>query len=136
MLDANGDEDATENKASELLGSEDAEEEQDTANIPGVGICNPQPTGHLVASLAAKLAMVPKPSFTLSGYLNAVDGFLKLQEACVLIDTNHPELLDAAVKRCGRVTYHIDLGKEQNLQRKREEAGTKQANELHATDTL
>jgi hypothetical protein len=85
-------------------------EQSDTKKI---GSEKPMSNGNMVAAIAEKLvkASEARNSFTMSGYLNAVDGFLQLQEACLLIDTNHPELLDKAVKRCGRVTYTIHLGR-------------------------
>jgi hypothetical protein len=46
---------------------------------------------------------------TMSGYLNAIDGIMRLKKAVILMSSNHPELLDEAVTRHGRITYKIDL---------------------------
>jgi hypothetical protein len=56
---------------------------------------------------------------TMSGYLNATDGLLQGDGISILMSTNHPELLDAAVKRHGRVTYHINLVKMKAVDAKR-----------------
>jgi DNA polymerase III delta prime subunit len=46
---------------------------------------------------------------TMSGYLNAIDGIMRLKKAVILVSTNHPEILDEAVTRHGRITLKIDL---------------------------
>lgn len=53
---------------------------------------------------------VPKqPGISLSGYLNVKDGVKRLKGIAEFIDTNHPEILDEAVKRHGRITYWCHL---------------------------
>lgn len=52
-----------------------------------------------------------KPSFTLSGFLNNLDGVLELRDTIVIITTNHPEMLDPALIRSGRINMSLCLGK-------------------------
>jgi hypothetical protein len=48
---------------------------------------------------------------TTGGFLNALDGIKRLDNFAMLISTNHPELLDEAVIRYGRITLKINLVK-------------------------
>ncbi len=48
---------------------------------------------------------------TLSGILNALDGVLEINGSVVIITTNHPEKLDPAFYRAGRITMSINLKK-------------------------
>lgn len=47
---------------------------------------------------------------TLSGILNCLDGLIELNRGIVIMTTNHPEKLDPALIREGRVTMKIFLG--------------------------
>lgn len=51
-----------------------------------------------------------KDSLTMSGVLNALDGLLDTTGRVVVITTNHPERLDPAILRPGRVNMKIKLG--------------------------
>ncbi|AEH03770.1 hypothetical protein AVT69_gp345 [Pseudomonas phage PhiPA3] len=46
---------------------------------------------------------------TLSALLNALDGIVPLDETMVIMTTNHPENLDAALTRKGRVDYMVEI---------------------------
>lgn len=46
---------------------------------------------------------------TLSGILNVLDGILELPEAIIIMTTNHPEKLDPALTRYGRVNLTIEF---------------------------
>ena len=48
-------------------------------------------------------------SLTLSGILNTFDGLLELDHPIIFISANHPEKLDPALIRSGRVDYRIGL---------------------------
>jgi hypothetical protein len=50
-----------------------------------------------------------KKGFTMSGYLNTTDGVKQLEKALIIMSANHPELLDEAVLRDGRITYAVHL---------------------------
>jgi len=52
-----------------------------------------------------------KDKFTLAGFLNALDGILKLTGAIIIMTTNHPEKIDDAVKRYGRVNMQLEMKK-------------------------
>lgn len=45
----------------------------------------------------------------MSGLLNALDGLLKLTGAIIVITTNHPEHLDPALIRPGRITMNLEM---------------------------
>lgn len=68
----------------------------------------------LVDSIVSKLLITDINShnnkgITLSGLLNCLDGVLELNEGIVIITTNHPEKLDPALVREGRITMKINL---------------------------
>lgn len=48
---------------------------------------------------------------TLTGILNVLDGILAISGSIIVITTNHPEKLDSALVRYGRVTHNIQLSK-------------------------
>lgn len=47
---------------------------------------------------------------TMSGYLNAFDGVVSLDNLIIFKTTNHPEDLDEAVKRDGRIDHEFTIG--------------------------
>ena len=47
---------------------------------------------------------------TLSGLLNAIDGVAAAEERIIFMTTNHPEKLDPALIRPGRIDYAMQLG--------------------------
>jgi len=49
-------------------------------------------------------------SITLSGFLNALDGVVASEDRIVFMTTNHPERLDSALLRPGRVDVKEYLG--------------------------
>lgn len=49
-------------------------------------------------------------SVTFSGLLNALDGVTSSEEAITFMTTNHPEKLDAALMRPGRIDYKVYIG--------------------------
>ncbi|KAJ4193044.1 hypothetical protein NW759_016604 [Fusarium solani] len=51
----------------------------------------------------------PKHGVTLSGYLNATDGFAAPEGKLLVITTNNPKSLDPAILRPGRVDYQVHL---------------------------
>lgn len=50
-----------------------------------------------------------KPSITLSGILNTLDGVLELNGSIIVITTNHVDKLDPALIRPGRINMNIEL---------------------------
>lgn len=48
---------------------------------------------------------------TLSGILNVLDGVLEINGAVIVMTTNHPDKLDEAFKRPGRITLSIEMKK-------------------------
>lgn len=55
------------------------------------------------------LAFMEYNPLTMSGLLNALDGVLNLDNVIIFMTTNHPELLDAAVKRKSRIDYQYEI---------------------------
>ena len=49
--------------------------------------------------------------WTLSGFLNAIDGIMQLNGPIIVFTTNHPEKIDPAVYRYGRVNAQINMTK-------------------------
>lgn len=52
-----------------------------------------------------------KHRITLSDILNAMDGLVELKDCIIIMTTNHPEKLDDALKRPGRIDLNIKLDK-------------------------
>jgi chaperone BCS1 len=50
-----------------------------------------------------------KPSVTFSGLLNALDGAGAPESVLIIMTTNHPERLDAALVRAGRVDRRFEF---------------------------
>lgn len=48
---------------------------------------------------------------TLSDILNIFDGIREISQSIIIFTTNHPEKLDPAFKRPGRITYHLEMKK-------------------------
>ncbi|KAJ1544239.1 hypothetical protein HK405_008796 [Cladochytrium tenue] len=48
--------------------------------------------------------------FTLSALLNCLDGHMMNENIIVIMTSNHPEVLDAALIRPGRIDLHLELG--------------------------
>ncbi|KAJ3100472.1 hypothetical protein HDU97_002209 [Phlyctochytrium planicorne] len=48
--------------------------------------------------------------FTLSALLNCLDGHMMNENVIVIMTTNHPEVLDSALIRPGRIDLHLELG--------------------------
>src|SRR5277367_6565066 len=57
-------------------------------------------------------------SITLSGFLNALDGVVASEERIIFMTTNHPERLDPALLRPGRVDVKEYLGHATHYQMK------------------
>lgn len=53
---------------------------------------------------------IANEKFNLSGLLNVLDGVLELSETIIIMTTNHPEKLDPALLRPGRININIKLG--------------------------
>lgn len=51
-----------------------------------------------------------KSSVTFSGLLNALDGVTSSEETITFMTTNHPEKLDPAIMRPGRIDYKVFVG--------------------------
>lgn len=49
-------------------------------------------------------------AFSFSTLLNCLDGALSPENVVVFFTTNHPEKIDSALKRCGRVDKHVEIG--------------------------
>ncbi|BCS83249.1 putative AAA+ family ATPase [Cotonvirus japonicus] len=52
-----------------------------------------------------------KEKLTLSGILNVLDGIIEINGSVIIFTTNHPEKLDEAFKRPGRITMTMELKK-------------------------
>lgn len=53
---------------------------------------------------------IEKDALNLSGLLNVLDGVLQLHGAVIVMTTNHPEKLDPALIRPGRITMELEMG--------------------------
>src|SRR5271168_1416440 len=62
--------------------------------------------------LPSRLSVIPsfQSSITLSGFLNALDGVVASEERIIFMTTNHPEKLDPALIRPGRVDVMEYIG--------------------------
>lgn len=56
---------------------------------------------------------------TFSGLLNVLDGMLSASDTCVIMTTNHPERLDPALTRAGRVDRRFDFKSPDQAQMKK-----------------
>lgn len=63
------------------------------------------------------LSMLDCQPLTMSGFLNAIDGVCNLDNIIIFMTTNHPEVLDPAVRRKSRIDYEflIDLMSEKEI---------------------
>ena len=61
--------------------------------------------------MKTKLDELNSKKLTLAGILNALDGVIEIIGSVVIITTNHPEKLDAALIRPGRITMNIEMKK-------------------------
>lgn len=81
----------------------------------------------------------PATGLTLTGILNALDGFMASEGAIVLMTTNHRDLLDPALIRPGRVDFEVEFKTATGSQLRRlyqrffPEAGLREAADLFAT---
>lgn len=62
-----------------------------------------------VDALFEKRQGVSKSNLTFSGLLNAVDGMVSTDGVMLVMTTNHRDLLDAALMRCGRVDRQFEF---------------------------
>lgn len=53
----------------------------------------------------------PKPKLTMSDILNVLDGVIETPGRVLIITTNHPEKLDEALLRPGRIDVKVELGR-------------------------
>jgi len=69
---------------------------------------------------AVTIRVIPRfqSSITLSGFLNALDGVVASEERIIFMTTNHPERLDPALIRPGRVDVKEYLGYASSYQMK------------------
>ena len=72
----------------------------------------PKTAGPQSASDGTPTAAAPEDSegVTLSGLLNCMDGITAPDGAVIVMTTNHPELIDPALLRPGRVDVRVDFG--------------------------
>ena len=52
---------------------------------------------------------IQNDKLNLSGLLNALDGLLELHGVIIVLTTNHPDKLDPAIIRPGRITYKLEM---------------------------
>ena len=52
---------------------------------------------------------IQEDKLNLSGLLNMLDGLLELDDVIIVLTTNHPEKLDPALIRHGRITHHLEM---------------------------
>lgn len=64
----------------------------------------------ITESMAAAPAAGSRDQLTLSGVLNALDGVATPPGLVTMMTTNHPERLDSALVRSGRVDMRVELG--------------------------
>lgn len=84
--------------------SDDTEVPETTAAAKPTGAIGP------VSMVDHEKYAMQSDELNLSGLLNALDGLLELTGAIVVLTTNHPENLDPALIRPGRVTKKMELG--------------------------
>jgi len=65
------------------------------------------PIRHTVTGIASMI----RSELTLSGLLNAIDGLGSLEDVVIIMTTNHPEKLDPALLRSGRIDLKVSLDK-------------------------
>lgn len=53
--------------------------------------------------------LIQNDKLNLSGLLNALDGLLELHDVIIVLTTNHPEKLDPALIRHGRITHTLEM---------------------------
>lgn len=63
----------------------------------------------MMYSSAYERYCVQEDKLNLSGLLNMLDGLLELNGVIVVLTTNHPEKLDPALIRHGRITHHLEM---------------------------
>ena len=56
-------------------------------------------------------AMEPEPELTLASLLEVLDGVMEMPGRMMVITTNHPDRLDSALIRPGRVDVNLQFGK-------------------------
>merc|ERR1719337_534516 len=66
-------------------------------------------SGPLMSSSSSAYAL-KKDKLNLSGLLNVLDGVVDTPERIVVMTTNHPEILDPALIRPGRIDQKLLLG--------------------------
>ncbi|KAJ3126615.1 hypothetical protein HK098_007370 [Nowakowskiella sp. JEL0407] len=72
------------------------------------------PGANMIAALAAAFSETDRAKFddslTLSTLLGCLDGYILPEGTIVIFTTNHPEVLDPALIRPGRIDLHLELG--------------------------
>ena len=76
---------------------------------PGEATVSSAPTPAYASGGASGEDMASFFAPTLSELLNALDGLASVEKILVVMTTNHPELLDHAMVRPGRVDYRLHL---------------------------
>ncbi|KAJ3194744.1 hypothetical protein HK101_001971 [Irineochytrium annulatum] len=75
-------------------------------SLPGLGDLDSKKFGGLSFGRDTPLFS----GFTLSALLNCLDGHMMNENVIVIMTTNHPEVLDPALIRPGRIDLHLELG--------------------------
>ena len=93
-----------------MLGDTDFSDEE--AEPGDCGSTAPSPKAKTAADKTAVQQKVPRPppAITMSDILNLLDGVIELQPGTIVVmTTNHPDMIDEAIKRPGRVTHNVEL---------------------------
>lgn len=77
----------------------------------GMGPGMPVPQAGSMEEMDEPLAEDTSDDLDLSSLLNCLDGTLEVPGRMVIMTSNHPEMLDAALTRKGRIDMHVELGK-------------------------
>mmetsp|Transcript_23860 Transcript_23860/g.49710 ORF Transcript_23860/g.49710 Transcript_23860/m.49710 type:complete len:629 (+) Transcript_23860:32-1918(+) len=102
----------TETSQTENDGLEDSDEEggEDDAMFKAIATALGGDDGDSDKAVGPKLLTGNKDKLDLAGLLNVLDGVVDTPDRIVIMTTNHPEKLDAALIRPGRIDKKIYLG--------------------------
>ena len=84
---------------------------QRTDEEPSAEVCKETTTSVEEAYKQMMNKYMKKEKLTLSGILNVLDGIIEINGSIIIFTTNHPEKLDEAFKRPGRITLTMELKK-------------------------
>jgi hypothetical protein len=94
-----------------LLNKKDKKPNNDNDNNDSDSEDDKQGCDESYSSLFSKYTKQNYNKLTLSGILNVLDGVVEINDTIIIMTTNHPENLDPALTRYGRIHKKLHLGK-------------------------